>query len=232
MDTSETLVSRETTIALGLPPAGDPLREGGNKRQKNGRGVKRNQDRLKIGSLNVNGINNEQKRKEVVVQFSESDLDVLGLQETHLVGEGTEEGNKLWEGLRGIACWSGLKEGYKGKKKEGVAILMSERMSKLVIECRSVNSRVCWAKCKIGVSKVIFVSAYAPVNSETLKGRKDINEFWQMLNGCVCKLQEEGKVVIMGDMNAKVGDERQGSIVGGWGVEGRNENGEQLIGMC
>ena len=103
MDTSETLVSRETTIALGLPPAGDLLREGGNKRQKNGRGVKRNQDRLKIGSLNVNGINNEQKRKEVVVQFSESDLDVLGLQETHLVGEGTEEGNKLWEGLRGIA---------------------------------------------------------------------------------------------------------------------------------
>lgn len=36
----------------------------------------------------------------------------------------------------------------------------------------------------------------------------------------------------MGDMNAKAGKGQQGNIASNWGVEGSNENREQLIGMC
>ena len=36
----------------------------------------------------------------------------------------------------------------------------------------------------------------------------------------------------MGDMNAKVGDERVDEVVGKWGVPGKNENGEWLVDVC
>ena len=235
MDTSVALVSRETISARGLPPAGDPPVGGGNKRQKSGRKVRRldtREEMMRVGSWNVNGVNEEQKRREIVNEFNESGMDVLGLQETHLLGEGVDGRDSRWEGLKGWACWSGMSDGYKGKKKMGVALLMSERMSETVVECKSVNARICWVLCKVGINKIAFVSAYAPVNAENVRGRKEMDEFWCELNECVKNLQKSGKVVLLGDMNAKVGSVEIERIVGKWGVDGVNENGEHLVGLC
>ena len=58
-------------------------------------------------------------------EINESGRDVLGLQETHLLGEGGDGRDSMWEGLKGWACWSGLCVGYKGRKKLGVALLIN-----------------------------------------------------------------------------------------------------------
>ena len=41
-----------------------------------------------------------------------------------------------------------------------------------------------------------------------------------------------GKVVIVGDMNARVGDGEVEGVVGKFGVSGVTENGRKLIEMC
>lgn len=41
--------------------------------------------------------------------------------------------------------------------------------------------------------------------------------FWTEVNDCIRGLQEEWKVVITGNLNVKVGEEKLGNIVGGWG---------------
>lgn len=39
-------------------------------------------------------------------------------------------------------------------------------------------------------------------------------------------------MVMWGDMNGKVGDEKVEGIVGGWGVSGVNTNDEFLVDFC
>ncbi len=52
------------------------------------------------------------------------------------------------------------------------------------------------------------------------------------LNQCVKSPERERMVNVMGDMNAKVGDETVEEVVGKWGVPGMNENGEWLVDVC
>ena len=184
MDASAALVSEETTAALGLPPASDPPGEGGRKRQESGGNGKRGYrkkggrgEKICIGSINVNGLNEERKRREVVEEFNESGLDVLGVQETHLLGKGEGGQRGVWKGMKGWTCWSGMSEEYKGRKKMGVAVLLSERMNECVIEYENVSARMCWVLCKIGIRKIGFVSAYAPVNETSARGRKEMEDF-------------------------------------------------------
>ena len=92
-------------------------------------------DRKIVGvSWNANGLN-ERKRREMIEVFKKKQMDVMGVQETHMKGSGILEckaGGKcgVWEGMEGGVIWSGMKEGGGGRGKEGCALLMSERMWK------------------------------------------------------------------------------------------------------
>ena len=55
--------------------------------------------------------------------------------------------------------------------------------------------------------------------------------FWELLNECLSGFSEIEKIIVLGDMNAKVGDHERG-VTGKYGVPGVNENGECLVGMC
>ncbi len=114
----------------------------------------------------------------------------------------------MWEGLKGGVVWAGLDEGYSGRAKEESAIIMSERIRKSVTEYGWKGSRMVWVKCKIGLTKYAFVSMYAPVNIKTTIGKNEREKFWNKLNELLGEIEGGRRVVIMGDMNAKVGDER------------------------
>ena len=192
---------------------------------------------MRMVAINVNGMQDERKRREIVEIFKEKKLDVLAVGETHMKGNGwwmseSGESSRLWQGLEGGVCWSGLSEEYKGRGKEGCAILMSSRVACCVKEHGWCGSRIVWVKGKIGMIKYAWVCVYAPVNMKTTKGKSEMNKFWNELNECLKKFEPERKVIVMGDMNAKVGCEEVDGIVGKWGVPGVNENGECLVDLC
>jgi len=74
-----------------------------------------------------------------------------------------------------------------------------------------------------------MVSVYGP-GSE--RSREERLGFWECLERVLLSFGVDQKVCVMGDMNAKVGDREVRGVVGGCGVEGRNENGESLIELC
>ena len=192
---------------------------------------------MRMVAMNVNGMGDERKRHEIVEFFKEKKIDVLAVSETHMKGNGlwmseNGENSKLWEGLEGGVCWSGLNEEYKGRVKEGCAILMSHRVACSVNEHGWRGSRIVWVKGKIGMIKYAWVCVYAPVNLKTTKGKSEMKMFWKNLNDCLKEFEPERKVVVMGDMNARVGGEEVGSVVGKWGVPGVNGNGEYLVDLC
>ncbi len=57
-------------------------------------------------------------------------------------------------------------------------------------------------------------------------------KFWNDLSKCVKNFEKGRKVIIIGDMNAKVGEESVDEALGKQGVPGRNENGEWLVDIC
>ena len=69
----------------------------------------------------------------------------------------------------------------------------------------------------------MFISAYGP-GSE--RSEEEIEEFWSELSECLGSFGRNESVVVLGDLNARVGNEVIEGIVGQHGVPGRNESGE------
>ena len=58
------------------------------------------------------------------------------------------------------------------------------------------------------------------------------DEFWNELTRCVDGLSTRNYVVVLGDLNARVGDGELEGVVSKYGVSGENESGERLLDMC
>ena len=52
------------------------------------------------------------------------------------------------------------------------------------------------------------------------------------MNECLGGFCDGERVVVLGDMNAKVGDREIDRVIGRFGVPGMNENGEKLVELC
>ncbi len=109
-----------------------------------------------------------------------------------------------------------MDERYKGKSKEGCAIVMLERVWKGVTDYGWKGSRIVWVKGKVGLIKYAWVCIYAPVNVQSKRGLREREVFWEDVNTCLKDFETERKLVMMGDINAKVGDERVMDVVGKW----------------
>jgi len=176
---------------------------------------------LKIGSLNVRGCSTDEgKRCEIGSMCERRKLDVLALSETKMKGKG----EAMFGNVKGRI--SGVMD---GRAREGVALLLSDRVKEWVVDWKEVSSRVMWVKVKLRSSVWVFVGVYAP-GSE--KSEEERESFWNELTECLRDLGTNVKVVILGDMNARVGVEEVDGIVGKYGVPGTNASGEHLVGMC
>ena len=60
-------------------------------------------------------------------------------------------------------------------------------------------------------------------------GRK--NCFWGQLNECVSSFRWIVRVIVLGDVNARVGNELVVNVIGKYEVLGRNDIGEVLTGL-
>ena len=83
------------------------------------------------------------------------------------------------------------------------------------MEWKQVSSRLMWVRVKIERERWVFISAYGP------KSEEEINEFWNDLNECVGSFDRNESVVVLVDLNARVGNDVIEGIVGRHGVPGR-----------
>ena len=184
------------------------------------RKIKR-QKLLNLGSLNVRGCGMDEKKCMIVELFKERKLDILALSETKVKGSGSRE----WEGQRVIV--SGVSE--RCRAREGVAVMLSGRMWGKVAEYKCLDSRIMWVKLKLDGEIVVVVSVYAP----GMEKKEDERErFWARFSECLAGFESNERVIVLGDMNAKVGDRERDGIVGKFGVPGMNENGVCLLEVC
>ena len=175
----------------------------------------------RLGTWNVGGINGEEKRGEVMNVFRNGGFELLALTETKMKGSGEDE----WYGVRCV--YSGVERNVRAK--ERVAILISESWYGCMVNYVCVSPRILMVKFKFKKVKVCVVAAYGP--SEGSDERECVN-FWSDLNGVLDRVSGGFRVIVLGDLNGWIGDRKRDGIIGGFGVEGENENGRRVIDFC
>ena len=164
----------------------------------------------------------EWKREEVGRLFESRRMDVLALCETKMLGRG--------EVVFGNVC--GRKSGLmnvNANASEGVAMIVKEELKEYVREWKEVSSRLMWMRMRLGADNWVFVSVYGPDSGRSVE-EKEV--FWDELRTCLQGFRANEKVVVLGDLNARVGDSTIPGIIGDFGVNGVNANGERMIEMC
>lgn len=91
------------------------------------------------------------------------------------------------------------------------------------------SERLLAIKVKAHPADLFIVQCYAPTSDAA---DEEMDSFYESLRKLTTKKSSRDVVIIIGDMNAKVGCERIEDIVGHYGVGNINERGEELINFC
>ena len=134
------------------------------------------------------------------------------MRETKLKGNGMIE----WDGVKGVKAGVG----GRGRVREGVAVLMKEIMWQDMFEYKEVNSRIIWVKVRMSGSLWVFVVGYAPSGSCSEEKR----DFWWKIDEVLNGFGREVKVLLLGNLNAKIGRVMIEGVTGKYGVGDKNEN--------
>ena len=76
-----------------------------------------------------------------------------------------------------------------------------------------------------------IIQVYAPTNEANVE---DKDNFYEHLQTVVDSVHKHDILLVMGDLNAKVGEANEGyeNTIGSQGVGERNENGERHVDFC
>ena len=108
----------------------------------------------------------------------------------------------------------------------GVGIILDKERAKCVLGYWLLSDRVMLLKLKGIPFNLAIIMVYAPT---TESSEEEIDNFYPTLDHAKAQCRSQEVVIIMGDLNAKVGKGEQGDMVGKFGLGNRNDRGERWI---
>ncbi|CAF1666979.1 unnamed protein product, partial [Didymodactylos carnosus] len=150
------------------------------------------------GCINVTTMGQERDgRDELICRTMEKyELDVCAISETKWRKSGKVKIGDY------MVYYSGVKE--EEKKYGGVAVAIRSKLVGCVTSWQPIDERIMWLSCSAKNVSVTFVSCYAPTNEADDKSKE---KFYQTLDQVVNGIPKRHMLVIMGDFNARVGDD-------------------------
>ena len=175
--------------------------------------------RLRIGTINISTLRD--KEEEIIMLMKKRRMDLLGLCETRLSGEGTKLLHEDYQ-----LFYSGGREA-----KYGVGFIASKEMAERIGHVRGAGERIMSLSLNIGVRKISLIQVYAPQQG---RPQQEKDEFYEQLIQVKSNVPYADNVIILGDMNGHVGRDREGArdVVGAFGIGNRNREGMRIIQFC
>ena len=173
---------------------------------------------LRIGTWNVRSLYATGKLDNAIKEAKDMNIDILGLSEIRWTGSG-----KIQKEQHTILYSGG------DNHTRGVGIIINRNINKAVLGYWPVSDRIIMMKIQGKPFNIAIVRVYAPTSAST---DDEIEEFYNLLESTLDQVKSNEVLVVMGDLNANVGQERNGNIVGPCGVGEKNERGEELIEFC
>ena len=148
-------------------------------------------------------------------------LDTLGLAEVRCLGSGeiVSEDHTL------------IYSGHKKEHKHGVGLLLSNVVARSMIEFHGISDIIIIVILFSKPFNVSIIQEYAPMSASS---EEVIEAFYNDLDDAYKQCGSQEMVVVMGDLNAKVGIEQgpQKVVVGQHGLGKRNERGDLWVDWC
>ncbi|XP_021750528.1 craniofacial development protein 2-like [Chenopodium quinoa] len=166
------------------------------------------------------------KSTEVVEVMNRRRVNIMCLQETRWIGEGARGlilGYKAWYVVQETSHMT-----RNGGARNGVNVILDERLLKEVIEVYQKNDRLIRVKLLCGKEIVNVISTYT---SQVGLDAEEKRHFWEDLDEVVQGVLHLEKLNIGGDLNGHVGASRDGyeSVHGGFGYGQRDAGGEVIM---
>jgi len=113
----------------------------------------------------------------------------------------------------------------------GVGLLLSKVAAQALLDWEPVNDRLIVARFQGRHCKITIIQCYAPTNEAS---DEDKDAFYDMLQARVSLVPNHDLLLVMGDLNAKVGSDNSGyeACMGNHSPGTRNDNGERFIEFC
>ena len=180
---------------------------------------------LRIGSWNVRTLYEAGKCKQALSETHRNKLDILGISESHW----TQFGQKRFQTGEEI-LFSGKDQ---GPHREGVALILSKTAKKTLRGWEAQGSRIIMASFSTTNKRINMniIRIYAPTNDDD---EEEKDNFYNRLQTVIGGLPNKDLNIIMGDANAKVGEDNTGyeETMGKHRVGQMNENGERFANIC
>ncbi|XP_071153817.1 craniofacial development protein 2-like [Mytilus edulis] len=179
----------------------------------------------RIGTWNVRTLYQSGKCAQVTKEMDRYKIEILGLSEVRWNTSGMTNLN------------TGHTIIYSGNTKQndphekGVGFLITKRSKTALLEWNPISPRIITARFNSRFQKKTLIQVYAPTNGADDCEKED---FYHSLQTTIEKVPKRDLLVLMGDLNAKVGSERKGwdREIDPHGIGKMNENGELFADFC
>ena len=180
-------------------------------------------EKTKIACWNVRTSYQTGKLAQVVREFQNYGLDILGVCEAR------------WTGSAQKALASGHTILYSGRldghHTEGVALIMSRKMERTLIEWKPSGSRLLKARFNSKYTTLTAIVCYAPTEDAE---EADEDAFYDQLQAVTDKVSTHDFRMVLEDLNARPRNNNVGRdrVMGKHGIGTINDNGERLCHFC
>ncbi|KAK1804513.1 hypothetical protein P4O66_020515, partial [Electrophorus voltai] len=173
----------------------------------------------KLGTWNVRTLCEGGKFAQLLYEFDNYNLDILGVSEMHWTGSG-----KIVSDGKSV-----LYSGHEEHHIHGVRLVLSKKASCALLGWKPVNDRIITARFQSRHAKTSIIQVYAPTEDSD-DNQKDT--FYGLLQDTIDEILTHDVKLLIGDFNAQITDVRRGleNVIGPHS-SGRqtNDNGEQLL---
>ena len=174
---------------------------------------------LRIGAWNVRSMNEESKVEQVQKEFNRLKMDIIGLSEVRKTGygeEALEDGDTL--------LYSGRNDNL---HYQGTGLMMTRKARSALVDWKPVNERLMTARFRGKYTNLSIIVCYAPTNDADPKSKET---FYNQLQDTKDKCPRHDVLLIVGDLNAKVGTDNKDyeKFYGKHAIGNMNENGDLL----
>lgn len=173
---------------------------------------------IKIGTWNVRTLLQAGKLENAKREMYKNKLDVLGMAEVRWKDCGEIMSDKY------RFLYSG---GDKGSN--GVGLLLTDELAKNIVKVNQKSDRLISVRIKAEPRNLLLIQVYMPT---TAHSDEEIEEMYESIEELINDGSKDDFVVCMGDFNAVIGEGKDQSEVGEFGLGQRNERGEMLVDFC
>lgn len=180
-----------------------------------------------IATWNIRTMYSAGKSTVIAEEMRRYKISILGLCETRWLQAGEV---KLASGES--ILYSGHAD-EKAAHTEGVALMLSKEAQRALVSWEPINPRIITAKFHTTHKRINLqvIQCYAPTNNSDEETK---DNFYNQLQCLLQTRKERDILLLMGDMNAKVGDDNSGHnlVMGKQGLGIMNENGQRFADFC